>query len=190
MKYTVKVLLILVVVVTILPVFVAIPFHVANLFQRDRAALDQSVRLTTLALLQAVDGNLRAAQNGLELLAGSEELRRGDLAQFYKRGTDLVNLGMANNVVVLDETGQQLINTLKPLGQPLPKTGNMTNVRRVFETGKPVFSNLFMGGASKRLVVDYSVPVSRDGKVIYDLTAAFRPEQLGKLLDEQLLPSG
>lgn len=80
MKYTVKALLILVVIVTILPVLIAIPFHVANLFQRDRATLDQSVRLTTQALLQSVDGNLRAAQNGLELLAGSAELTRGDLA--------------------------------------------------------------------------------------------------------------
>lgn len=190
MKYTIKVLLILVVIVTILPVLIAIPFHVANLFQRDRTVLNQSVQLTTQTLLQAVDGNLRAAQNSLNLLAGSEELTRGDLAQFYQRGADLVNLGMANNVVVLDETGQQLINTLKPLGQPLPKTGNMANVRRIFETGKPIFSDLFLGGASKRLVIDYSVPVIRNGKVIYDLTAAFRPEQLGKLFDEQHLPSG
>ena len=190
MKYTIKVLLILVVIVTILPVLIAIPFHVANLFQRDRTVLNQSVQLTTQTLLQAVDGNLRAAQNGLNLLAGSEELTRGDLAQFYQRGADLVNLGMANNVVVLDETGQQLINTLKPLGQPLPKTGNMANVRRIFETGKPIFSDLFLGGASKRLVIDYSVPVIRNGRVIYDLTAAFRPEQLGKLFDEQHLPSG
>lgn len=86
--------------------------------------------------------------------------------------------------------GQQLINTLKPWGEPLPKTGNMANVRRIFETGKPIFSDLFLGGVSKRLVADYSVPVFRDGKVIYDLTSAFRPEQLGKLFDEQHLPSG
>lgn len=190
MRYTVKALLVLVVVVTILPVLVAIPFHVMNLFQRDRAALDQSLRLTTRALLQSVDGNLRAAQNDLELLAGSEELTRGDLAQFHKRGNDMVDLGIAYNVVVLDETGQQLINTLKPPGEPLPKTGNMERLRRVFETGKPVYSDLFLGGASKRLVVDIGVPVSRNGKVIYDLTAAFRPEKLAKIFDEQHLPPG
>jgi hypothetical protein len=151
MRYTIKILPILVVVVTILPVLIAIPFHVANLFQRDRAALDQSVQLTTRVLLQSVDGNLRAAQNGLNLLAGSEALTRGDLAQFYQRGADLVNLGMANNVVVLDETGQQLINTLKPLGEPLPKTGNMANVQRIFATGNPIFSDLFL----YRLPIDF-----------------------------------
>ncbi len=122
---------------------------------------------------------------------GGGRSREGIRRSSIGAGADLVESGHGQQRgEVLDETGQQLINTLKPLGEPLPKTGNMANVRRVFETGKPIFSDLFLGGASKRLVVDYSVPVIRNGKVIYDLTAAFRPEQLGKLFDEQHLPSG
>jgi hypothetical protein len=120
-----RTLLLWVVLASVLPVFLAIPGLTAYLYQRERADLDQALLQTTRALLQAVDGHLIAAQNGLELLAGSEELRRGDLAQFYKRGNDLVNLGFVHNVVLLDETGQQLMNTLQPFGQPLPKTGHM-----------------------------------------------------------------
>lgn len=189
-KHTVKYFLITVVAVTLLPVLIAIPFHMANLFARERAQQNQAILQSSRALIQAVDKNLLITQKSLELLAGSQSLTKGDLQLVYQRGSDLVKLGIGHNVVLSDETGQQLINTIRPFGQPLPRHGNMGQLRRVFETGKPVISDLYIGGVLRRPLIGIDVPVTRDGKVAYVLSAGMLPENLDKILVNQHLPSG
>ena len=162
----------------------------ANLFARERAQQNQAILQSSRALIQAVDSNLLITQKSLELLAGSQSLTKGDLQLVYQRGSDLVKLGIGHNVVLSDETGQQLINTIRPFGQPLPRHGNMDQLRRVFETDKPVISDLYIGGVLRRPLIGIDVPVTRDGKVVYVLSAGMLPENLDKILVNQQLPSG
>jgi len=49
-------------------------------------------------------------------------------------------------VVLTDASGQQVLNTLQPLGQPLPRHGNPDLVKRVFADANPVISDLYIGG--------------------------------------------
>ncbi|MBI5923621.1 MAG: diguanylate cyclase [Betaproteobacteria bacterium] len=180
----------MVVVITILPVLVAIPFHVTNLFERARAEQNQAILQSSRALMLAVDRDLLVTQKTLELLAGSQSLAKGDLEHIYRRGSDLVKIGVGHNVVLCDETGQQLINTIRPFGEPLPRHGNMAHLRRVFESGQPVIADLYIGGVLHRPLFSIDVPVTRDGKVVYALAAGILPENLGKIFVEQHLPPG
>jgi hypothetical protein len=82
----------------------------------------------------------------------------------------------------------QLLNTARPYGALLPDPGSAERIRKVFETGKPVISDVFIGGALKRPLVAIHAPVLRDGKVVYCISSAFVPERLGQVLKEQRLP--
>jgi diguanylate cyclase (GGDEF)-like protein/PAS domain S-box-containing protein len=92
--------------------------------------------------------------------------------------------------VLIDETGQQIVNTLRPYGSPLPRTGHPNMLRRTFETGRPVISDLYTGGVAQRPFVAVEVPVFRDGKVAYALDMGISAERLNRLLLEQHLPEG
>jgi two-component system sensor histidine kinase/response regulator len=70
----------------------------------------------------------------------------------------------------------------------LPDPGSAARIRKVFDTGRPVISDVFVGGALKRPLVAIHAPVLRDDKVIYVISVAFVPERLGKVLKEQRLP--
>jgi hypothetical protein len=65
----------------------------------------------------------------------------------------------------------QLLNTARPYGALLPDPGSAARIRKVFETGKPVISDVFIGGALKRPLVAIHAPVLRDGKVVYCISS-------------------
>ncbi len=62
-------------------------------------------------------------------------------------------------------------------------------VQRVFETGKPQISNLYVGAVTRDRLVALDVPV-RDagGRVLYDLSAGLQPSSFWRVLNEQHLP--
>jgi len=114
--------------------------------ERERAA--QNMIMTARALMLAVDRELTAARAATEVLAASPELASDDLAAFHKRASELVRQLPGNNIVMADQSGQQLLNTLVPFGQqalPAGDTGPRTAFNRlVFSTGKPIITDLFL----------------------------------------------
>ena len=52
------------------------------------------------------------------------------------------------------------MNTYVPHGQEPPFTGDPETLRRMAETKKPVFSNLFTSLVVKKPVLNISIPVS------------------------------
>jgi hypothetical protein len=93
-------------------------------------------------------------------------------------------------VVLMDERGRQLLNTLRPFGAPLPAEGNPQALQRIFQTGEMVVTDLFMGPVVKQPAVAIGVPVRRNGKVVYSLNAGVLPGALSALLSRQRLPPG
>lgn len=93
-------------------------------------------------------------------------------------------------MVVSDASGQQLLNTLRPFGESLPRHANQGQLRRVFETGRPVISDLYIGAVTRRPLVGIDVPVRRDGQVVYDISMGIFPDRLGEILRRQELPPG
>jgi two-component sensor histidine kinase len=149
--------------------------------QADRGQAD-----TTRALALAVEAEVRAWRTALWTLAEARDLRDGRFREFDAMARS-VAASHDGWLVVNDATGQQRVNTLLPLGSPLPKTSAGSMVQAVIREGQPL-TDLVFGAVAQRHIISNSVPVFRDGKVVFCLSLNFGPERLGRLLDAQRLP--
>ncbi len=187
---TIRGTLIWMVIVCLLPAWVGMAVLIQSIYQRERDRAAQNTMQTARALVQAVDRQLAVARTAAEVLSKSAALQAGDLAAFHSRASEIVRQIPGNNMVLTDESGQQLLNTLVPYGDPLPMHGNDPNLRAVFATGRPSTSDLFIGPVARRPLVAVEVPVFRDGRVKYALAIALFSDRLGELLERQDLPPG
>jgi signal transduction histidine kinase len=182
--------LIRLVLASLLPAVLAAGLLIVYSYQRQRATIEHSTLETARALTQAVDQELASGRTALQALATSPYLASGDLAAFHRQATEALAELPGENVALSDASGQQLVNTLRPFGEPLPRNSSPEQLRRIFETGRPVISDLFVGELARRPMISVGVPVSRGGQVVYDISMAFFPDRLGEILRRQELPAG
>lgn len=175
--------------VTPLCVLAGLMLHDA--YQQKRALIERHMAETAGAMvLSLVDGALGDVQAGLSVLALSSFLQTGDMARFYAQAREAAKIFPGADIILADETGQQHVNTYRNFGDKLPKRNAPDLVRRVFETGKPVVSDVFLGALTKRVVMAVDVPVRVDGAVKYDLSMTFPADRLGAALERLAMPDG
>lgn len=177
---------------TVLPAGIAAALLIGYSYERERTISEQRTLETARSLMQAVDRQLAGGRAALRVLAGSEQLLSGDLAAFYRQARDVVGDMPGDQFALADGSGQMILNTARPYGAPLPKpqASAVAQIRRVFDTGMPVVSDLIDGAVSGRKIVSVAVPVFRDGRVVYYLSMRFTPERLREVLVRQNLPPG
>jgi len=160
-----------------------------GLYTNERARLDDSTLLAARALMRVVDAELIRSQSTAQALAASPYLRDGQLAAFYQQAREVLQTtGVGNHFVLTDLQGQQLVNTARAWGEPLPRIRDTTQLQRVASTGLPAISDLFTGAVLRTPVVSIDVPVLRNGTVVYVLSVGLVPNHFGKLLTDQKLP--
>ncbi len=158
-------------------------------YEREKSQLVRDSMATARALTLAVDRDLASVKAALLTLATSPHLASDDLAAFYAQAKEVLREQNGNNIVLSDARGQQRINTLRTFGEPLPPHGNMGQLRKVFATGQPVVSDLYIGAVARRPLVGIDVPVRRGDAIVYDISMGMFPERLSTILSEQRLPS-
>ncbi len=186
--FTIRTLLSALVVASIVPTLITTIFLISHAYDRERVRADQRRVETARALMQAVDRELSSAQGTLQALATSPHLASGKLEPFWAQAREVQRHRPNNNFVLSDANGQQLLNTLVPFGSPLPRHGNLAQLRKVFETGQPVISDLYVGAVAQRPLISIDVPVMRNGAVAYDLSMGFLPAHLSDILRMQRVP--
>lgn len=186
---TIRSRLVLLVFACVVPATLVAVALITYNYQRERVRLVRDSIATARTMVQEVDRELSSIALAAEILSTSPELKSGDVRGFYAHAQSAVSREIGDNVVLSDATGQQLINTVRPLGEQLPRHGNPAQLSKVFETGRPVISDVYLGGVLKRPVMSIDVPVIRDGKVIYNMSIGLLPERFVKLLTERHLPS-
>jgi hypothetical protein len=149
--------------------------------------LQQENIITARALVRAVDTELSKGSVAAVALATSVNITEHELANFHAQATALLSDVLPSNFftysfVLSDRSGQQLVNTARPFGQPLPVTELPEQVQQVFATGKPVLSGIFTSSVLGHPAIAVLVPVQRGGKVLYTLEARLRPQHIGALL--------
>ncbi|MGE5617000.1 MAG: diguanylate cyclase, partial [Bacillota bacterium] len=158
-------------------------------YESGRAQRERDTVLMARALTQAIDSRWIEVRTLAQALATSNVLRSGDLEAFHRRASELVAAsGVGANVVLTDERGHQLVNTLRPYGEPLPAHGNPELLARVFATGRPVISDIYVGGVLRQPVMSVDVPVMEGGRVLYDLSVGVLPDHFDAILRAQALP--
>ncbi|MDP1566805.1 MAG: cache domain-containing protein, partial [Polaromonas sp.] len=142
---------------------------------------------TTRALAVAVDARLREVEASLAALTVSDALRKQDLASFYQQALSFqVSTGLGT-IVVLDERGQQVVNTSRPFGASLPAPGAQAPAMRVIVEGKPMV-RMIKAPSSGELLAVVGVPVHIGGDVRYALSTTIGIRHFEDLLREQSLP--
>ncbi|MGA7325565.1 MAG: PAS domain S-box protein, partial [Rhodomicrobium sp.] len=93
-------------------------------------------------------------------------------------------------VVVADLDGQQLINTMKQPGQPLPVRNplGLAPQRRALEIHSTLITGVRLGQISKDWIISIEVPIFKNGQPFRALSVALRARSFFRLLNEQHIP--
>lgn len=177
------------VIVCILPAVIVTSLIIIRSFNQARSNFEQNLVGTARALSQAVDAELKGARSALLVLTTSPLLAAGDLARFYDEARQTVRALNIDNIVLSDALGQQLVNTLRSFGDPLPFHGDREQLRLVLESGEPVISDLFTGRVTGKPIVVIEAPVLVEGSPRYTLAVGMFPERLSEILRRQKMPS-
>jgi signal transduction histidine kinase len=173
----------------VLSATVAVAIAIGYDHARDRERIEAITTDAARALARTIDRELTRGQNALQLLAQSWCLAADDIACFNQEAREALKFLPGDIIVLADASGRQLINTRLSFGEPLPVRLRQDELRRVFETGQPAISDLFIGALGRPLV-SIDVPVRIADQTTYDLALGFYPDRLGAILKEHHLPPG
>jgi two-component sensor histidine kinase len=156
---------------TLLPliIFAGVIVYRNHVEKRDEAfdRVMQLVRSTRLIL----DSEVKAMTAGLQVLALSAALRRDDFEQFRRNAESfLTQFPETQSIVIADRDGRLVFDTRTAPGTVLPVRTTRVGTGEVFKTRRPAYSPLFAGSISKDLIITITVPVFRNGEVVYDLS--------------------
>jgi PAS domain S-box-containing protein len=205
-RFSIRMHLLALVLTAVVPLLVLTAIMFWREVKSQRTAVERGMRDTARALVLAVDREVASMRAVGETLAESPHLDAKDFKSFYELSSRASDKRTGSWVVLFDHSGQQIINTQRPFGDSLPNTfkqgkdtleqtttelslGTPSSVKKVFETGHSLISDLFIGLVSKRPTLSINVPVTRHGKVLYALNTGILPEALTALLREQRLPA-
>jgi diguanylate cyclase (GGDEF)-like protein len=159
-------------------------------FERERAAAYQDLLSRVRSMSQLMDEQLLHVQNGLELIAtASNEIDEHNLKNFYGILQESQRkLTSTNGLILFETNGNMLLSTLSSFGTPLPVSSSVERIQRVARTGQPQITPIFTGKLSGKEVIAIDVPIQRNGKVVYVLSASFLCTQINQLLLKQNFP--
>ncbi|MDP3165888.1 MAG: ATP-binding protein [Hydrogenophaga sp.] len=182
---TIRSRFILLVAISVLPaIFMAIALLVYQ-YEAGRATLLRDSAATARALMAAVDREFSGAQSSLRTLSTSRVLGSRDFAGFHAQSLEVLKGHSAAGIALIDASGQQVINTARPYGEPLPKAVNIAQAQRVISTGQSEVSDLFGGSVLKRPLFTVAVPVYMGDVVTHSLNGVFLPDLIQKILMDQ-----
>jgi signal transduction histidine kinase len=178
---------------TLLPVAL---FGVAGawvLVERERATFERAMREQARALMMAVDTEVRASIAALEILARAPALERGDLAAFRAEAARALAARRPDWVNVLVShpgTGQMLMNLLLEPGAEPGAAPDPDTIIEAARSGLPVLSRVALSPSAERLAFGVRVPVMREGRAVYVISALVDTAVVARVVDGQSFPSG
>ncbi|MBP2292069.1 response regulator [Azospirillum rugosum] len=177
-----------------LPVLAFVGWMVVRMAETQSAAIERSGQDTARMLAVAIDRELTAMATALQVLSTSPSLRSGDYAAFHAtaievlRSKDVRREGV--HIVLTEANGQQIANTRRAYGEPLPRTAVPDLVRRAAEASQTQISGVFRGAIAGQLLVAVAVPVVQDGQPTRVLSMSVPTDVLAGVLKRQELPGG
>jgi two-component sensor histidine kinase len=187
--YSLPVRLALLVGGTMLPLIIFAGASIYTNYLQDRREAEERVAQVTRGTRDAVEREMQGVLAGMIVLANSRTLATDNFEGFRVSADAFARQFPGNPVIsVGDAQERHLFNSAIPPGQPLPPRIRRPERDLVYQTGKPTFSALFSGAVTGTQILIITVPVFRDGKVIYDLS--FNPPlALFQRIIEQQRPS-
>jgi PAS domain S-box-containing protein len=177
---------------TLLPVALFAAIVGYFLVDEERETFRRGAEERTLAMVTAVDAELRGSLDTIQALSLVASLTDDNLSYF--RGAAKQVLAGQPNWTTIDLTlpdGRRVLDLIAADDAPLPPTQRFEpSFERALQTFKPAIGDLAMGPVSKRWNYTVRAPVVRDGAVKYVLSAVVAPESIGQLVSAQNVPPG
>ena len=178
--------LVLLVAGTTLPLIVFAVGIIFHNYLQDRQEATERVLQAVRSIRLTLDSEMQRVTGGLQVLAMTDMLRNGDFEGFRRIALGFIEQYSKGGVLlVADRDGHMLFSSTTTDIASLPQRNNRDIVAQVFRTGRPQYSNLFIGAAKQTLIVTVEVPVLRDNEVIYDISFSPPIEMFQHLLERQ-----
>ena len=169
----------------LLPVLIFSGLMILRSASLEREAMQRQVRDVVRSVAVSIDRELAATMTTLKALASSPSLREGALQEFYGQAAAAHEVS-GDHFFLTSRNGKQLLNTRAEWGAPLPDvSGNDWEV--VVDTGEPRVSNLYQGIMARGPAYSVSVPIKRNGRVRYVLSASITPDRILAIFNREAL---
>ena len=175
----------LVVLATLAPFLVASFLMFNRLVEDERKSVREELMVNARTVAALADNEIETHAAVASTLAHSPALLADDLEGFLAEAKAAVTFVPGAWLALSDPDGQQLVNTLKPFGTPLPRHGAIDVIQRGFATGKPQVGNLLVGPVAQRMIAFVEVPVFRAGKPVYSISMSLVPARFYELIKRQ-----
>ncbi|PHY17242.1 sensor histidine kinase [Caulobacter sp. BP25] len=183
---TVRGRLVLLTVSLLIPAVVSMVLLLASADRESRGQLYQQLVTTARALSGAVDRQAAVGVAVVETLASDQALINGDWADFHARAQRVVQR-RPGWIVVSDINGQQIVNTLKSYGSPLPRSPRANELTSALLAGRSKISDLRMGKVAGKPVITVATPILVKGQA-YILSYVVESASFTSVFRQQRVP--
>ncbi|HEX2555090.1 MAG TPA: ATP-binding protein [Microvirga sp.] len=159
---------------------------------RERAESRRAAAATVVQVAERVASELAKELDVAEALAGSADLDGPDLPTFYLEAQRITAARpLWETVSLVQPDGTQVLNILRPLGDPLGPISDAESFRRALGDKRPTIGGIGpVGRLSGKRLVSLQVPVIRDGVLRYILTIGLVPSGISAVLRDAGAPEG
>lgn len=178
--------LVLLTVSLLAPALISMGFLLAGADRESRGQLYQQLVTTARALSGAVDRQAATGISIAETLATDQALINGDWAGFHARAKRATER-RAGWIVVADADGQQVVNTLKPYGTPLPRIKRPSSEASAYSAGRSKVSDLIAGPVARKPVITVGTPIMVKGE-LYVLSYVVESASFTSVFRQQRVP--
>src|SRR6266511_3091096 len=156
--------------------------------RQEQANRRRGLEDTARALALAVDLEIKASLTNLDALATADPLDFGLVDSFREIAVRIFRTQKSwKSIMLFDTSGRRLMSITKPQADD-PGNISQENLTEVLRTARPVVSDYSADDSGER-GVNIHVPVRREGKIIYVMTAAIEPQIFTDILIRQQIPS-
>lgn len=178
-----------VLVLDVLPIGIFAAGLIYLLWSGQELAREQSQIKAAQTLALAVDASLDSVIHRLRILGTLPMDTREEQARLYRHASlALESSPDVDNFILGDAQGRQIFNLHEPLANALSDDSALEHQREVLATGRPFVSNVFK--IRDEAVVGVGVPVLREGKVAYVVSARLKPESQNAIVRGKGVPAG
>jgi hypothetical protein len=134
-RLTLRGYLVLLTLAIILPVLVFAGILYVNFYNSELDRLERNLQSDARQLSLTVDRDISGLLNTLQTLTASTRITINDYEGFFEQAQHVRDM-IGVNILLRERNGQQVVNTRRPWGAPLPLEP-LVGDREVLETRKP-----------------------------------------------------
>jgi signal transduction histidine kinase/ActR/RegA family two-component response regulator len=179
--------LLFLVIATALPVMLVGAILVSRVISDNRVEAERRLLEAARAGAAVVDAELQGTIRALQGLAESDRLVNSQLAEFRGQAERVMAKQPTWAAVSLTTVDRhQIVNTIRPVGDPLPEVVDLDSFDRAVRTRAPAIGTVHVGKISEQRGFLVRVPVLRDGQVVDVLSAWITSERFSAVLRRQV----